>query len=352
VRKLLWILTLLSMPFFSEASQQVSGYISLKCLGGYTYQATIIDYVIGNPENSTTCDTAYAKQDSIHVYWGDGTSTWAYPSNGNGDSVCDCRKEYIYLGTHAYVGPGAYRISFEAGPRVANIVNMTNSAAQDMVIYNTLIISPYVGCDSIMPVILNAPVCSYGCPENCYNFNLAAYSPGGDSIAYSLGKCLTDTGYFIPSNATINRTTGQLTWCNPDTLGIYNFAILITTYKNVIIDSVTATIPIDTEEVELEMTVESNCALGIDEITNTAGFTIYPNPSNGQFTIQSSASGSQLLVLEIYNMLGEKIYAQSLSQVQDITTLNLNNQPSGIYLFRVITKNGDMVSEGKFVIQK
>jgi len=78
---------------------------------------------------------------------------------------------------------------------------------------------------------------------------------------------------------------------------------------------------------------------------------VFPNPNDGVFNLYLSNINNRCNV-EIFNYLGEKIYAQSLSQVQDITTLNLNNQPSGIYLFRVITKNGDMVSEGKFVIQK
>jgi hypothetical protein len=55
--------------------------------------------------------------------------------------------------------------------------------------------------------------------------------------------------------------------------------------------------------------------------------------------------------VEIYNVLGEKIYSQiPLPNTQ--FSINISNQPSGIYFYRVITETGNAVAEGKFVIQK
>lgn len=94
---------------------------------------------------------------------------------------------------------------------------------------------------------------------------------------------------------------------------------------------------------------------GINNIQNANLFQVYPNPSNGMFTIQSSVAGGQWLV-EVYNVLGEQVYNATLKQVQGDNSINLNGQPNGIYLYRVISEtglaSGEVIGEGKLVIQK
>jgi uncharacterized repeat protein (TIGR03803 family) len=77
---------------------------------------------------------------------------------------------------------------------------------------------------------------------------------------------------------------------------------------------------------------------------------IYPNPNNGVFTV--SIRNDQLGIsnqIEIYNMLGEKIYIGKINSAT--TELDLSNQAQGIYLYRM-TEQGNLVSEGKFIIAK
>jgi hypothetical protein len=78
---------------------------------------------------------------------------------------------------------------------------------------------------------------------------------------------------------------------------------------------------------------------------------IYPNPSNGKFTIQESGARIQNPEIEIYNMLGEKVFSKFTTDNSQLT-INLNDQPAGIYLYRIITETGNLVSTGKLVIQK
>jgi len=90
---------------------------------------------------------------------------------------------------------------------------------------------------------------------------------------------------------------------------------------------------------------------GIDGIeSGDEPIKVYPNPNNGQFTIQASAAGGESS-LEIYNMLGEKVYSQ-LSTFSSPLSINLSNQPNGIYLYRIISESGDLLGDGKIVIQK
>ena len=50
-------------------------------------------------------------------------------------------------------------------------------------------------------------------------------------------------------------------------------------------------------------------------------------------------------------MLGEKVYSQYPIPTTQYT-LNLSNQPNGVYLYRVIANSGKLIDEGKLIIQK
>jgi hypothetical protein len=82
---------------------------------------------------------------------------------------------------------------------------------------------------------------------------------------------------------------------------------------------------------------------------------VYPNPNNGYFTISLShaelVSASQSRI-EIYNVLGEQVYNATLKQVQGDNLIDLSNQSNGVYFYRVITEDGNLVGSGKIVITK
>jgi hypothetical protein len=354
MKKLLLIL-LVTSPFITMASRHVCGYITLKSMGGYTYQATIMDYVVGDPENSFACDSTYSAADTIEIFWGDGIGELITPSNGSGDSVCDCRKVEIFTGTHTYPGPGTYQCLYKGSPRIGGIVNMTNSINQQMVIFNTLVI-PRTTIDSLpSPSITNPPICTYGCLANCYTYNPGVVFPKGDSISYSLGNCSGATGYYIPAHVSINPVSGQLSWCNPDTLGLFNFSIIMTTYVPTTVLSKKIQLAVDTEEMELEVEIQSVCPAGIKELKVSNSVTVFPDPSDGKFTVQVANSNNIAhSYVDIYNMLGQKVYTAPLnSWVDGMSLIQVSlNTCNGVYLYRVITESGDLISAGKFILQK
>jgi hypothetical protein len=69
-----------------------------------------------------------------------------------------------------------------------------------------------------------------------------------------------------------------------------------------------------------------------------ADFNIYPNPSHGLFTLQIINGYGQIMDLQIYNMMGEKIKNQELKQVTNM--IDLKGQPNGVYFCRILDKNG------------
>ena len=90
---------------------------------------------------------------------------------------------------------------------------------------------------------------------------------------------------------------------------------------------------------------------GINElIPNRWGMKLYPNPNNGEFTIESSVVSGQASV-EVYNLLGEKIYSKLLPIFNCPLSIDLGTKSPGVYLYRVITETGNLVSEGKFIIE-
>ena len=99
-----------------------------------------------------------------------------------------------------------------------------------------------------------------------------------------------------------------------------------------------------------------NCAVGITENNAETDFTISPNPTSGLFQIQvagGSGSSSEYKI-EIYNVMGEKVYSSMVngqwSMVNSQFTIDISSQPNGIYFLHFKTNEGTAVR--KIVINK
>jgi hypothetical protein len=88
---------------------------------------------------------------------------------------------------------------------------------------------------------------------------------------------------------------------------------------------------------------------GINTLAPNNAFKIYPNPSSGKFTMQSSVTNGKSSI-EVYNMLGEKVYTGNLNSTT--TEIDLSNQSQGVYLYRMLSETGNLIAEGKLIIQK
>jgi type IX secretion system substrate protein len=330
VIKLRWTLLLFFIPFLAKSQVQTSGYISLKWLGGTSYQATVVDYTQGNPSNNGACGSG-GDPDSISLSWGDGNYEVIYRSNGTGDSVCACRKSNIYVSkAHTYSGPATYTLWVDFSDYMPSIVNMGNSANTNMFIKNVLTLTPVAGYNVFSPVITNLPVCTYGCLGQCYTFNLGADTAGGDSLTYSLGN-INAPGYYIPKNANINPVTGTLSWCNPDSVGLYEFLINIVTYKHWTFDTTQFHSAVDTEEVILQVNIQDSCVLGINEITNKSAYNIYPNPAGNMVYINGGNETNKLIT--VYDLLGQSVI--STEEKQEEFAINTSGLNQGVYFVNI-----------------
>jgi hypothetical protein len=91
-------------------------------------------------------------------------------------------------------------------------------------------------------------------------------------------------------------------------------------------------------------------ATGINELSNDMAVMIYPNPSNGRFTLQ--IDNGKLTMnnyhLSVYNVLGERIYLAAIKR-QTFNEIDLSTAPKGIYFLKIY--DGDKIYTRKIVKQ-
>jgi len=295
-----------------------------------------------------------------------------------------------------------------ATPDTSSLQNPTNIVYNGIGCYTVkLVVKNGSGSDSLIDsnyICLDAPphIILSGISGGCIGYPTTLTASGGTSYYWSLGEttssiildpiisliinvevsngaCFKDsTFYFVADTMPHVRFTGDTSICKGDTTtihvlaarnytsfgysymwntgstadsifingatsGLYNYYVTVT--KGACIND---SVPI---------TVDVHLCTGINNLTYSSGqITVYPNPSTGQFTLQSSVVSCQWSV-EVYNMLGEKVYTATLPPpnrggASSSFQINLSSETSGIYLYRVISETGNLLGEGKLVIQK
>ncbi|HTA28206.1 MAG TPA: T9SS type A sorting domain-containing protein [Bacteroidia bacterium] len=93
----------------------------------------------------------------------------------------------------------------------------------------------------------------------------------------------------------------------------------------------------------------SSC-LGIPDVMNGARFSVYPNPSNGNFFMEVNSEAGTVNNIEVINELGQVIYFKQYPVVTTQYTIDLSHLPTGVYTLRLQTNSGSIVK--KLVVVK
>jgi hypothetical protein len=100
-----------------------------------------------------------------------------------------------------------------------------------------------------------------------------------------------------------------------------------------------------------EITIQFDDCTGISELTENWTVNIFPNPSDGIFSIKISSLSNKPASLKIMNTLGTVVYQSNInvdpSKTMDI---KLTNQPEGIYYLNLKGEGVNLIK--KVIIQK
>lgn len=90
-------------------------------------------------------------------------------------------------------------------------------------------------------------------------------------------------------------------------------------------------------------------AIGVNEISFEKGIYIYPNPNNGNFTINVHKLKSENISISIYDLLGSRI--QKFENIKSFPfQMDLNELSNGIYYVKI--NHGNKIATQKVVISK
>jgi hypothetical protein len=95
---------------------------------------------------------------------------------------------------------------------------------------------------------------------------------------------------------------------------------------------------------------EEDVVTGVEDVTSNISFNVYPNPSNGIFTVTVNSNQMNDLTIELVNVQGEVIYNQ---RAEDVTTftgdVDVTEFAKGVYYLRIF--NGEEVKVEKVIVQ-
>ena len=87
-----------------------------------------------------------------------------------------------------------------------------------------------------------------------------------------------------------------------------------------------------------------------NEDFNLVGFSLYPNPNKGNFTVQFNSISSNNIGITVHDLRGRKVYNQEFTNTRLFSqNINLSQIQSGIYI--VTVKDGDKKVDKKIVIE-
>src|ERR1019366_7986565 len=188
---------------------------------------------------------------------------------------------------------------------------------------------------------------SFGNAYVCGDFGANPFAVGADTLLPTCGYNIFVAKYRCDNNlpCIITNSTLNDTACNSYTLNgtTYNSS---GTYTQTLMNTVSCD-----SIITLNLTINSisTClninTTGINEIKNINQLVIFPNPSNGAFTIESTSEGNYSII----NELGETMQELKLNSTNQYT-MNIENLNAGIYF--IVGGNNKETTHQKIVVTK
>lgn len=187
-----------------------------------------------------------------------------------------------------------------------------------------------------------------------------SYGDGAQDEAFHFSK-MPDGGYLIPGVSTSYTNTTdstQMMVIRTDSLGHSGcheqdaHPIIDTT--NFVTQSLTLTVSSgfaeqDVTSISLPWAVPEDDACTLSGVNDLPDHTlnVYPNPSTGIINIESQSGFD---IIELYNLLGEKVFSKTLSTLSLETSADVSGVIPGIYFLKLLTASSAVTK--KIIIQK
>lgn len=84
---------------------------------------------------------------------------------------------------------------------------------------------------------------------------------------------------------------------------------------------------------------------GVQNISNVSSIRVYPDPSNGVFTISGLKNGQ---VVELYNYMGQQV-SRTVNTTGNVMHFDVSGMVDGIYLLKIDNRDGSFVAEKKIM---
>jgi hypothetical protein len=192
------------------------------------------------------------------------------------------------------------------------------SASANSATTNTVVVTPTGTASTVYSVVGTNSV---GCITNIATTTLSV-NPLPTITVNSGTVCVGNSFTITPSGANTYTYSSGNAIITPIVAATTNYTVSGTNGNGCVN---TTTVSVDAQ----------TCSTGIDGSNNTMQVMVYPNPSNGSFSIATSISENTTLV--IYNSIGQLVYMQQLSKSVETINTNLDN---GMYTIKLQNTQG------------
>ena len=260
-------------------------------------------------------------------------------------SLVTCVEDYTFSDTvNLPNNPNGYYVSWGTCCRALTIMNH----GANSYLWTCDIPDPAIAGGNSSPSFIAYPSTVGLCVNNPINLDFSCIDPNGDSLVYSLvnpynttssggtkpfNLLAYNTGYSLLNilgpggSCTINSATGIVTG-NPAQQGIYVIAVKCEEFRN---GFKIGEVIRDSEVPAVRCSLASKVEL---DLNNT--ISVYPNPNNGIFTVETSENTS----MDVFDVYGKLVYSATLTNLRN--KVDLNSFSSGIYTIK-FTSNGQSV---------